>query len=138
MDWWEEVPDLASSSNGFLFFGLGSRGLRGCVASPPPRCLYSQVLVKGCACEQISLGPPSTSGQSSTPRREGSTLLCPFSGFAEAHDLLLLRLVEWRCWFKSARSSAPATINTRLAHLALRVTVMHYTRLRLLLRNGSP
>ena len=76
--WQEEVPDLAFSSQWFSLFSLRSRGVRGCVASPPSRWLYSQVLVKGCACEQTSLGPPITSWQSNAPRREGPTLLCLF------------------------------------------------------------
>ena len=78
--WQEEVPDLAFSSQWFSLFSLRSRGVRGCVASPPSRWLYSQVLVKGCACEQNSLGPPTTSWQSNAPRREGPTLLCLFLG----------------------------------------------------------
>ena len=44
-------PPMASN------FSLRPRGLRGCVTSPSSRCLYLQILVKGCACDQNSLSP---------------------------------------------------------------------------------
>ena len=99
LDWWEEVSDLASSSNGFPFLGLRSRGLRGCVASPPPVVSNRRFWSRDVPASRFPLPPPPTSGQRGTPRREGTTLRCPFPLFAEAHELLLLRLVGWQCWF---------------------------------------
>ena len=38
LDWWEEVSDLASSSNGFLF-GFKVARVKGVRGVAPPRCL---------------------------------------------------------------------------------------------------
>ena len=79
--WQEEVPDLAFSSQWFSLFSLRSRGLRGCVASPPSRWLYLQVLVKGCACEQNSLGPPHNVLVEQRPMERGTNVALPFFFF---------------------------------------------------------
>ena len=77
MDWWEEVPDLASSSNGFLFWFKVARVEGVCGVAP-----HSLSLIAGFGqgmCLRANFPWPSqTSGQSGAPRREGSTLICPF------------------------------------------------------------
>ena len=77
MDWWEEVPDLASSSNGFLFWFKVARVEGVCGVAPHLLSLIAG-FGQGICLRAKFPWPPQTSGQSGAPQREGPTLLYPF------------------------------------------------------------
>ena len=64
------MPDLTSFSNGFLFLLKVARVEGVCGVAPHPLSLIAGFGQGMCL--------QATSGQSGVPRREGTTLLCPF------------------------------------------------------------
>ena len=88
-------PPMAS------FFGLRSRGLRGCVASPPPVVSNRRFWSRDVPASKFPLPPPKRPGRVVPHGERDPRCSALFLGFAKAHELLLLRLVEWRCWFSS-------------------------------------
>ena len=97
LDWWEEVPDLASSSNGFLFWFRVAR-VEGVCGVAPHSLSNCRFWSRDVPASRFPLAPPNVRAEQ-CPTERGNHAALPFFGLSEAHELLLLRMVECRCWF---------------------------------------
>ena len=98
MDWWEEVPDLASSSNGFLFWFKVARVEGVCGVAPHPFFSNRRFWSRDVPASEFPLAPPKRPGRVVPHGERDPRCSALFTVFAKAHELLLLRLVGWRCW----------------------------------------